>query len=612
MGSVSDLGSLFSGASSLANLFTGASSGVSPTTGSTAGTSYDPMLGGTYYDPTGSIGATTAITGAYPGVNTGASSGGTPPSDQTDTQTTGTGKGDRQDSDQQPSGPAPVTPQSLQAMMQGQPLPTASASPNPWQIGGGQPVYFTDPQREAGLRALQQGQGTPTSRWQQETTGLPPSQSVANRFGDWQSTMQGPEGGANEPGYKPGTATTTPPGQMADANVAPASASNAAPVPPAGTDTSTTPPDTSTKGSQDSTPPADTSPPAATAPAPTPQGPGAGGFGNIIGDLLGLMSGNPMALQRLAQDFAQLSGQRQMPGWNQPWMRPDPARPYIGPGDPSTFGGQQSAGAYYPNQPVPPRVAHRPGQLGQRPQQPADRTPPPYQAAPGAMTQPGQMGPGPVRRLNTAPGQTVGGGGRAFDVNANPQGPLAAPSMRGDGSFPRGQAAVGPVIATTLRQAGLPNAAIQGIMYNISRESSFDPSNVTRGDQKKPKWRGTEAANAHGLYQEGADEWNNYTRWLGNRNWRDPQLQTEFLADNLRRNYPQLWNQLRYAQSPEQAASLFASQYLRPSPPNLIARLNDIRSGAVRRIGVPEDQAANRPLRPLTPSQTATVAGMTQ
>jgi hypothetical protein len=154
--------------------------------------------------------------------------------------------------------------------------------------------------------------------------------------------------------------------------------------------------------------------------------------------------------------------------------------------------------------------------------------------------------------------------------------------------MPTGRAAVAPIIASTLRASGASNNAIQGILFNVGAESDFNPAGITRADQAKhPRFRGTEANNAHGLYQEGGDEWNNYARWLNGRDWRDPQLQTQFLAANLKRSYPQLWLSMNNARSPEDAAKLFAKDYLKPSPQNLMARYNRINRGGVQRYTVP-------------------------
>jgi len=118
-------------------------------------------------------------------------------------------------------------------------------------------------------------------------------------------------------------------------------------------------------------------------------------------------------------------------------------------------------------------------------------------------------------------------------------------------------------IADVFRKKGLSENGIRGIFANVNDESGFDPT-IRHPDQ--PKWSG-EAHYAHGLYQEGGGEWNNYAAWLGanhpDKDWRDHKLQTEFLADNLQKNYPHVWDTMQRG-SPEQAANAFLSGYLKP------------------------------------------------
>jgi hypothetical protein len=155
--------------------------------------------------------------------------------------------------------------------------------------------------------------------------------------------------------------------------------------------------------------------------------------------------------------------------------------------------------------------------------------------------------------------------------------------MKADGSFPTGRMQVAPIVATTMRSAGATNNAIQGVLYNVMRESNFNP---TSREEDQPNWGG-EARYAHGLYQEGAQNWNRYRNWLGGKDWRDPHLQTKFLTDNLKRNYSQLWQAMNQSKTPEEAAALFVRYYLRPSAPNMRARLNAIWNGDVRRAPLP-------------------------
>jgi hypothetical protein len=63
-----------------------------------------------------------------------------------------------------------------------------------------------------------------------------------------------------------------------------------------------------------------------------------------------------------------------------------------------------------------------------------------------------------------------------------------------------------------------------GVFANVGDESGFNP-NLRHPDQ--PHYGG-EAHYAHGLYQEGGAEWNNYAAWIAKEhpdgNWRDPAL----------------------------------------------------------------------------------------
>jgi hypothetical protein len=259
-----------------------------------------------------------------------------------------------------------------------------------------------------------------------------------------------------------------------------------------------------------------------------------GGIPGMLGNLIGALSGNPQSLLRLIQGFM---------GGGMPGMGGQPNAPWL-PG-------------YGPGMRLAPQdrmqALQRYRQTGQMPGQdwrqqggapPTSRgTPPPPPAASGAPPQPGG--------------------------NSN------APSQMRDGRFPKGYQQVAPIVAQSLNKAGLPSKAVQGIMYNIEKESGYDPT-MRHADQ--PKWSG-EAHYAHGLYQEGALNWNRYSKWLGGRDWRDPQLQTEFLAENMQQNYPRLWHRLQNAQSAEEAASLFLQDYLQPARQYMAARLALIRQG---------------------------------
>lgn len=128
---------------------------------------------------------------------------------------------------------------------------------------------------------------------------------------------------------------------------------------------------------------------------------------------------------------------------------------------------------------------------------------------------------------------------------------------------------IAQTIINELRQHGASDSAIRGVLANVKDESNFNPSSRV---PDQPNFSG-EAHFAHGLYQEGGDEWNNYSNYVSKNggNWQDPALQTRFLAQNLKANYPKVWDAMNRG-SPEDAAQSFASGYLKPSAQILNAR----------------------------------------
>ena len=121
-------------------------------------------------------------------------------------------------------------------------------------------------------------------------------------------------------------------------------------------------------------------------------------------------------------------------------------------------------------------------------------------------------------------------------------------------------------VADAWRKAGMSEAGIAGVLGNIQQESAFNPG-LRHPDQ--PRFGG-EAHFAHGLYQEGGDEWNHYAAWLAQAHpggdWRDPDFQNEFAAANLKKNYPRVWAEMNRAGSPEEAAIAYRRGYLKPAP----------------------------------------------
>jgi hypothetical protein len=118
-------------------------------------------------------------------------------------------------------------------------------------------------------------------------------------------------------------------------------------------------------------------------------------------------------------------------------------------------------------------------------------------------------------------------------------------------------------MVSTFRAGGANDNSIRGILRNVNDESRFDP---TSRHPDQPRWSG-EAHYAHGLFQEGGQEWNNYDAWLKKEHpgadWRDHKLQSEFLVQNLKDNYPQVWDKMQNG-TPEEASQAFLHGYLKP------------------------------------------------
>jgi hypothetical protein len=590
------MGTLFdgsSGSSGLGSLLSGLTGGAGNALGALTGfggtgTGTDGLATGgdqafsQVFDPTGSTTAMDAITGNQSGI-------GPTGTEDLGGQQSSTPAGTQTGPDPTPQPQAPQAPQQAPT-----PVPPSVAAMDTSK-GPFSPAQQPNVAGPSGWTAQQ----VPVQTAQQAPVQTAPAGGV--QLPDWAQTsaqdvagnkMQVPSYTGNVPGW-PNY------GQRAD--------------PSAGT-----PPDTSTdpSASQDAAPspgPAQTSPPAqgraaTTLPSSTRQTgaagqggfPGAGGTGNIISDILGIMSGNPQSLMKLVQDMTGMGGVPGMPGMGgqqggqgAPWLAQGQAAP---PGtNPMNFPPAPPGMRFVPGQGLVDAQGNRVGASGQpgAPGQIPPRPRPPGQA-PGTTaptrvtTQPVDASGQPSGGLEAGTRRPLGGGAAAV-----------APSRQPDGTMPTGRTAVTPIVTDTLRASGARNNAIQGILFNVGAESDFNPSNVAIADQANhPEFRGTEANNAHGLYQEGGDEWNNYARWLNGRDWRDPQLQTQFLAANLKQNYPQLWQAMNNARTPEDAAKLFARDYLRPSPENLMARYNRINKGGVQRYSVPEASRASL-LQPL-------------
>jgi hypothetical protein len=118
------------------------------------------------------------------------------------------------------------------------------------------------------------------------------------------------------------------------------------------------------------------------------------------------------------------------------------------------------------------------------------------------------------------------------------------------------------------------------MMANIKDESGFDAAN-RHFDQ--PRFQGTEAGFAHGLWQMGGTEWNRYAKWLQknapNANWADPALQAQWQVQNLQSNYPALWKKMQTNMPADQQAAAFVAEYEQPAPRNLVKRQKEYLRG---------------------------------
>ncbi len=134
---------------------------------------------------------------------------------------------------------------------------------------------------------------------------------------------------------------------------------------------------------------------------------------------------------------------------------------------------------------------------------------------------------------------------------------------------PRGFTGVKANVISNVFQAwksqGASDIAISAILGNIEQESVFDPSLTHPDNHNLQGDRGW----SHGLYQENGEEWEKYLAWIEQNspgsNWRDPLLQSQFAAWNLKTNYPKTWAKMNAAKTPEEAAEIYRKEYLRPA-----------------------------------------------
>jgi hypothetical protein len=172
---------------------------------------------------------------------------------------------------------------------------------------------------------------------------------------------------------------------------------------------------------------------------------------------------------------------------------------------------------------------------------------------------PGVGGRGGIPGFRGLPGRGAGLPGRPPGVGGGD-----LPGGERSSGVPRGREGATQAVIEEWRKAGMSDEGIAGVLANIKEESGFDPT-LRHPDQ--PKFGG-EAHFAHGLYQEGGDEWNHYEAWLAKNHpgadWRDPVLQSRFAAENLKTNYPKVWQKM-LSGNREAAAEAYVGGYLKPA-----------------------------------------------
>jgi hypothetical protein len=180
--------------------------------------------------------------------------------------------------------------------------------------------------------------------------------------------------------------------------------------------------------------------------------------------------------------------------------------------------------------------------------------------------------------------QGLGDLGQRYNADGSPTTPnmLTGGSSYARAPYSGDKQAVAGQITKELRAQGFSEPAIAGILYNVGQESGFDPT-LRHPDQ--PRFGG-EAHYAHGLFQEGGDEWNAMAAHLQprNANWQDPVEQARFVAGRLKGDignaqYADVLRALQAAKTPEEAAKIFARGYLKPADRYLSSRIMDINRG---------------------------------
>jgi hypothetical protein len=233
----------------------------------------------------------------------------------------------------------------------------------------------------------------------------------------------------------------------------------------------------------------------------------------------------------------------------------NPVTPRVNPGDVD-----RGPNAY--RSPIPEADANR--MRAQRQQALARQAGPPPGTTPAGQTSDGRPA------FRAADGSLVGVDGQPLDgqtrtTRSNAGNAVSGPRQANRAAVERG-----------LQAEGFSQNAIRGIEMNIDDENgSWNPAN-TSGD----------SGNAIGLFQfnrHGSQP--AFRRWVGNRNWKDPELQAQFVGQYMKSMYPAEFAAMNRARSPGQAAVIFLRTFERPSPGNMARRTREYES-AERPLGI--------------------------
>jgi hypothetical protein len=157
-------------------------------------------------------------------------------------------------------------------------------------------------------------------------------------------------------------------------------------------------------------------------------------------------------------------------------------------------------------------------------------------------------------------------------IEVAPSAPVPAPDVPLPMGDPRTVGGVRSTVEATAARGGMNPNAIGGLMPNIRDESGFNPALSHWDPTASERARGdrSEGTFSHGLYQERGEEWNKYKDWVAQNypgyDWRDPKLETQFLAQNLQSpEYQKVFDRMQSADRPGTAAASFVSGYLKPA-----------------------------------------------